>query len=124
MRLTPEEWVRQYFLHMLVDEMSYPKDLMAVEAAITVGEVKKRCDAIVYSKELKPLCIIEFKQENVELTQQVFDQVAVYNRNLNVGHLILSNGKGYIAARFTQTGYEFLTNIPSYEELNQSIQAN
>lgn len=103
---------------MLVDEISYPKDLIAVEAAITVGDVKKRCDAIVYSKELKPLCIIEFKQENVELTQQVFDQVAVYNRKLNVEHLMLSNGKNFIAARFTSTGYDFIPKIPTYEELH------
>ena len=46
-RLTPEEWVRQQLLHRMV-EMGYPASLIAVETAITLGQAKKRCDAVVY----------------------------------------------------------------------------
>ncbi len=116
-RLTPEEWVRQQVLHALVDEFAYPKARIAVEMGIQVGACKKRCDAVVYDAQLGPVCLIEFKAESVPLTQQVFDQAAVYNRELAVKHFIISNGKQTFVCRITPTGYDFLTEIPAYEQL-------
>ena len=119
-RLTPEEWVRQHFLHALVEDFAYPQSLIAVESAIEVGEMKKRCDAIVYNSDLKPLCIVEFKAPTVSLTQRVFDQVAVYNRRVGVDYFFLSNGRDHRACRVNETGYEQLPNIPLYNELCQT----
>ncbi len=116
-RLTPEEWVRQQVLHGLVEELGYPKARIAVEMPIQVGERKKRCDAVVYDAQLQPVCLIEFKAESVSLTQQVFDQAAVYNRELAVKHFLISNGKQTFVCRVTPTGYDFLTEIPAYEAL-------
>lgn len=118
-RLTPEEWVRQHFLHTLT-EIGYPKEKMAVEAAMEVNKVKKRCDAIVYDNLLQPVCIIEFKAPTVALTQHVYDQVAVYNRQLQVRYFILSNGQRYTACLVTETGYHPLEGIPVYEYLCQN----
>ena len=91
-RLTPEEWVRQQLLHRMVNEGAYPASLIAVEQAITVGEVRKRCDAIVYDSAMQPLMLIECKAETVPLTQKTLDQAIVYNRKLNVPYLLLCNG--------------------------------
>lgn len=119
-RLTPEEWVRQHFLHALVEDFGYPQSLIAVEAAIRVGDVQKRCDAIVYDANLQPLCIVEFKAPSVRLTQQVFDQVAVYNRQLGVSYFLLSNGKEHCACSVSADGYEMLPTLPLYKELCQN----
>lgn len=62
-RLTPEEWVRQQLLHRLV-ELEYPASLIAVETAITVGQAKKRCDAVVYNRFMAPIMLIECKAES------------------------------------------------------------
>ena len=118
-RLTPEEWVRQHFLHALVEDFAYPQTLIAVEASISVGEVKKRCDAIIYDNALRPLCIVEFKAPAVSLTQRVFDQVAIYNRRVGVSWFFLSNGNEHRACRVLSGGYEQLPNIPLYTELCQ-----
>ena len=118
-RLTPEEWVRQHFLHALVEDFGYPQSLIAVEAAIRVGDVQKRCDAIVYDAALRPLCIVEFKAPSVPLTQHVYDQVAVYNRKLGVAFFLLSNGKEHHACRVSADGYEMLPALPLYNELCQ-----
>ena len=91
-RLTPEEWVRQQLLHRMVSEWDYPASLIAVEQAITVGEVRKRCDAVVYDSAMQPLMLIECKAETVPLTQKTLDQAIVYNRKLNVPYLLLCNG--------------------------------
>ena len=69
-RLTPEEWIRQQLLHRMVTEGVYPASLIAVEQAITVGEVRKRCDAVVYDSAMQPLMLIECKAESVPLTQK------------------------------------------------------
>ncbi len=116
-RLTPEEWVRQNMLHMLVEEYAYPKARIAVEMSIQVGKRKKRCDAVVYNAQLQPICLIEFKAETVPLTQQVFDQAAIYNRELGVKHFLISSGTQTFVCRITPTGYDFLTEIPAYEQL-------
>lgn len=116
-RLTPEEWVRQQFLHFLVEDMKYPKSRIAVEYPIEVGEVNKRCDAVVMGEHLEPLCIIEFKAENVELSQRVFDQVAVYNRRLQVKYFVISNLKSTFVCRLTPSYYEFLPSLPAYTNL-------
>jgi hypothetical protein len=116
-RLTPEEYVRQTILHALEDNFAYPHGLIAVEVPIDVAGLKKRCDAIIYSQQMQPLMLIEFKAESVALTQQVFDQAAIYNRHLHVPYLMLSNGKETIVAEVLETEYRFLDHIPSYNTL-------
>ena len=111
-RLTPEELVRQTTLKLLVDEFNYPSNLIAVEVPIMVAGKPKRCDAIVYNKEMQPLMLIEFKAPTVLLTQEVFDQAAIYNRFLHVPYLFLSNGKQTIIAEVKETEYCFLNNVP------------
>ena len=116
-RFTPEEYVRQSILHALEDNFGYPHGLIGVEVPIEVAGLKKRCDAIVYNQQMQPLMLIEFKAESVPLTQQVFDQAAVYNRHLHVPYLMLSNGKDTIIAEVQETTYQFLDYIPEYSML-------
>jgi len=118
-RLTPEEHVRQTILHALEDNFDYPHGLIAVEVPIEVAGLKKRCDAIVYNQQLQPLMLVEFKAESVPITQQVFDQAAIYNRRLNVPYLMLSNGKDTIIAEVKETTYQFLDHIPTFENLKR-----
>ena len=42
MVLTPEEWVRQHFVHFLIDKKNYPTSLIAVEKQLTINNRKKR----------------------------------------------------------------------------------
>ncbi len=116
-RLTPEEYVRQTLLHALETQFEYPHALIGVEIPIEVAGLNKRCDAIVYSRQMQPLMLIEFKAETVSLTQQVFDQAAIYNRHLKVPFLMLSNGKDTIVAEVLENEYRFLDHVPYPNEL-------
>ncbi len=118
-RLTPEEWVRQQLLHRLVEQFDYPASLIAVEQAITVGEAKKRCDAVVYDASLQPMMIIECKAETVPLTQKTLDQAITYNRKLNVPYLILHNGPQTLTVAIDGNSYH-LTGLPRYSDLLRS----
>ncbi|MBR5676578.1 MAG: type I restriction enzyme HsdR N-terminal domain-containing protein [Paludibacteraceae bacterium] len=113
-RLTPEEWVRQQLLHRLVSDFDFPASLIAVEIAIQVGEVKKRCDAVVYDNSMQPLVLIECKAETVPLTQKTLDQAITYNRKLNVPYLILHNGPQTI---FVHGNHCNTSGLPRYTDL-------
>lgn len=116
-RLTPEEWVRQQLLHRLVEQFAYPQARIAVEAAIKVGEAHKRCDAIVYNTDMKPVILIECKAETVHLTQKTLDQAVTYNRKLQVPYLILHNGPQTIIAHVKDQTLDYLNSIPLYNRL-------
>ena len=90
--LTPEEWVRQHFVNYLITEKKYPGVLIANESQIELNGQKKRCDTVVYNKELLPLVIIEYKSPDVKITQEVFNQIVCYHLVLTVDYLIVSNG--------------------------------
>lgn len=117
--LTPEEWVRQHFVHYLVTKKGFPASRIANEAAIKLNKLSRRCDTVVYDKQLNPLMILEFKEPRIEITQHVFDQVARYNSVLRVPYIVVSNGLTHFCYRidFTTLDYQFLTDIPIYTEL-------
>lgn len=117
--MTPEEQVRQQLLHHLVEQLDYPASLIAVEAAITVGAgVTRRCDAVIYSPQLRPIMLLEFKAQHVALTAQVLDQAAVYNTTIHAPWLILANGQQTVVAHVDRNNQiTFLNHIPAWSQL-------
>ena len=115
-RLTAEEWVRQHMLNFLIHHKGYPMGLMAVEAPLTYDRRKKRCDILVYSRQGNPVLIVECKAPAVEITQDVFDQIALYNFNLKVQYLVVTNGIRHYTCRMDPGvhNWRFLDGIPEY----------
>lgn len=114
--LTPEEWVRQHFVHFLIDHKGYPKGLLGNEVELKIGEKRLRCDSILYNNVLAPRMIMEYKAPSVAITQKVFNQISTYNLLLHVDYLIVSNGLQHYCCRMdnAQGQYEFLNDIPDY----------
>ncbi len=117
--LTPEEWVRQQFVHFLVDSKGYPAECIGNEVSIRLGSMRKRCDTVVYGREAEPLMIVEYKSPGVEITQQVFDQISRYNIRLRVKWLIVSNGLQHYCCHidYDNGTYRFVEDIPSYTDI-------
>ncbi|MBR1400304.1 MAG: type I restriction enzyme HsdR N-terminal domain-containing protein [Prevotella sp.] len=117
--LTPEEWVRQHFIHYLIEQKGYPQGLLANEIQLQIGDKHLRCDTLLYNKVLQPRMIIEYKAPSVALSQKVFDQITVYNFLLKVDYLIVSNGIQHICCRmdYANQRYSFLKDIPDYVDL-------
>ena len=117
--LTPEEWVRQHFVHFLVEHKGYPAALMANEIQLKVGEKTLRADSVLYSRDLKPRMIIEYKAPHIPITQKVFDQISIYNMRLHVDYLVVSNGLQHYICKmdYNDKKYLFLEDIPDYKEL-------
>lgn len=117
--LTPEEWVRQHFVHWLVEEKGYPKGLLGNEIALQCGSKRLRCDSVLYDRQKRPMMILEYKAPTVALTQQVFDQIASYNHLLHVDYLTVSNGLQHHCCRmdYERQCYTPLPDIPDYGDL-------
>lgn len=117
--ITPEEWVRQHFIHYLIDYKGYPISLLANEIPLSIGEKVIRADSVLYDSHLRPRMIIEYKAPHIQLTQKVFDQISAYNLLLHVDYLIVSNGiDTYICKMdYEHQTYTFLPSIPNYKEL-------
>ncbi|MBS5795662.1 MAG: type I restriction enzyme HsdR N-terminal domain-containing protein [Dysgonomonas mossii] len=117
--LTPEEWVRQHFVNFLLREKGYPAALIANEIQIDLNKLKKRCDSVVYNRDLSPLMIIEYKAPDVDITQQVFDQIVRYNIVLKVKYLIVSNGLIHYCCimNYENQSFNYLSDIPNYTDL-------
>lgn len=117
--LTPEEWVRQHFVHFLIEHRGYPSALMQNEVQLKVGGKSLRADSILYDRDLNPRMIMEYKAPKIAVTQKVFDQITVYNLLLHVDYLVVSNGlRHYICKMdYPHQKYSFLEDIPEYQNL-------
>lgn len=117
--LTPEEWVRQHFTHYLLEHKGYPQGLLANEVQVNLNGTRKRCDTVLYGRNLSARMIIEYKAPSVEITQAVFDQITRYNMVLRVEYLVVTNGVQHYCCRidYEKNTYSFLPAIPHYTEL-------
>lgn len=117
--LTPEEWVRQHFVHFLIQHKGYPSGLLANEVQLTLNGTRKRCDTVLYDRTRTPRMIIEYKAPTVPITRQVFDQITRYNIVLKVDYLIVSNGLEHYCCKVDYKRFccNFLKEIPDYAML-------
>lgn len=117
--LTPEEWVRQHFVHFLIEQKGYPATLLANEVKLKVGNKDLRADSVLYDRDLRPRMIIEYKAPTIPITQRVFDQISVYNLLLKVDYLVVSNGLQHYCCKmdYSNQKYLYLEDIPEYENI-------
>lgn len=118
-KITPEEWVRQHWLHFLNKELNYPFGLLAVEKGISLNGMHRRCDIVAYSKQGAPILIVECKAPEVQINQKSIDQAARYNITLKVPYLLITNGTNYLffcvnhkASEYSEKEY-----IPMFDDL-------
>lgn len=114
--LTPEEWVRQHFINFLDRVLGYPLALMAVEKQLQSGEMTRRFDLVLFDRSGSALMIIECKEMNVPLTEEVLSQALRYNMVLQAPVLVITNGIHCMAVRFDGNSHELLHSIPPFEK--------
>lgn len=115
--LTPEEWVRQHFINYLVNYLNYPKSLIKVEFNIKYNQLDKRPDILVFNNNGEPHLIIECKSTQVKITQNVLEQVSLYNNSVKAVHCIVTNGLQHICWGRHQSNnkIEFSKKIPEFK---------
>jgi type I site-specific restriction endonuclease len=114
--LTPEEWVRQHFIHYLNKEKNYPLGLMGVEQMVKYNGMQTRADIVLYTADGKPNVIVECKAPNVKITQDSFNQIAKYNFKLKVKYLVVTNGMQHFCCKmdYENNKITFLKEVPAF----------
>ena len=115
-RLQPEEWVRQHVLHQLIFDKSYPKNHINVEKQLTVNELQKRYDIVIYKNDGSIHLLVECKAPKIKVTQHTFDQIARYNMQLRAAYLMVTNGHEHYFCQmdYEEEKYIFLKHIPDF----------
>lgn len=115
--LTPEEEVRQKVLYLLVEHLKVPAGLVAVEYSVKVNGLDKRCDAVVFGSEGRPLMIVECKAQSVKITAKTFDQAVRYYSALQPKFLLLFNGHDCHCLKVENGVLKPLDHLPDYSEM-------
>jgi hypothetical protein len=82
----------QNIIQFLIIKMQYPASLIAIEKEIKLGELRKRCDVVIYDRQSEPWMIIECKEMNVPLSEKTLAQILRYHIALPAKYLIITNG--------------------------------
>ena len=117
LQLTPEEWVRQHFVHYLLN-LGYPRTTIALEGGFHLNQKLQRTDILIYKNGV-PALLVECKAPQVPISQSTFDQAARYNLHYKTPYLLITNGLQHYSALvdYNNKGYQFLENIPQYHDL-------
>ncbi len=114
--LTPEEHVRQYIMQHLIDTMQYPASLIAVEKTIHVGDMNKRFDIVVYSREHKPWMLVECKEPQLAISEKTLYQLLNYQRTMQCNYWLLTNGhQTFCADACDVTNIKWMNSLPAYD---------
>tara|TARA_B100000927_G_scaffold13270_1_gene10494 strand:- start:186 stop:629 length:444 start_codon:yes stop_codon:yes gene_type:complete len=114
--LTKEEWVRQNIIQFLIIEKFYPVSLIRVEFNLKFNTLSKRADIVCFDKNGSVMLLVECKSPEIQLNQNVFDQIAIYNLSFKSKFLLVTNGLNYFCCEmnYSLKKYSFLSEIPSF----------
>lgn len=114
--LTPEEWVRQHIVRMLIDE-GYPKGLITVETGMQYNSMNKRTDIVVMDREGAPFLLVECKTFTQKINQKVVEQATIYNQTLKAKYMMVTNGmlNFCYAMDYLNNSYQQLETLPKFE---------
>ena len=117
--LTPEEWVRQHFIHYLINHLGYPKGLLTVEQGLRYNALRKRTDIVVYDRQGEPVLVVECKAPVYPLRPAMMEQAMMYNKTIGADYLLITNGIDHSCLRIDRQAGRvvYLDAIPGYEQL-------
>ena len=105
--LTPEEWVRQHWVHYFHFVKGRNLSSLILEKKLILNGTTKRIDLLVTEKTIAKI-LVECKAPEIKLTEKTFEQTARYNSVLQADEIILSNGLHHIFAKYMDEQYQFL----------------
>lgn len=104
--LTPEEWVRQHWVHYFHVKKRRNLSSLILEKKLELNGTTKRIDLLVTEKTVAKI-LVECKAPKIKLTQKTFEQTARYNSIIGAEEIILSNGLHHVYAKFSDNHYVF-----------------
>jgi len=112
--LTPEEWVRQHFIHLLITEYKYPRSLFAIETGMKYNTMSKRTDIMILSGEGTPFLLVECKAPFISIGEATLAQISRYNFTLQPTFLAVTNGMNHYCFQAINGQIHYMDDFPVY----------
>ena len=90
--LTPEEWVRRHVVGYLLTACGFTEQQIVEEYPVNINGMAQRADIVAYNNDAEPYLIIECKEPNIKIDNDVLAQVVRYNSVLNCRYIAITNG--------------------------------
>ena len=90
--LTPEEWVRQHLIRLLVERGGVPPGNVSQEYPVALSDTAQRADVVVTGRDGRPCLLAECKAPDVPLGREVFAQAVRYNSVVAAPYVLITNG--------------------------------
>jgi len=115
--ITPEEWVRQHFLHLLISQ-EYPKALISIELGHRYNKLQKRSDILVMDRNTQAFLLVECKAPHVPINQKVLEQAIFYNQVIQAPFIALTNGLQHVFCEMNvaKGSITQLSSLPTYPQ--------
>lgn len=114
--LTPEEEVRQSFIHYMINSLNIPLTHIGVEKSFIFENGKpQRVDIIAYDSKGIPYILIECKAPSIKINKEIFSQATRYNSYVKARYIIITNGvMHYSLSTINHIDYKFEQKMPLY----------
>ena len=73
--LTPEEWVRQHWIHYFLNVKGYSTSALITEKKLELNGLTKRIDLLI-TRKTKPEILVECKAPGIKLTEKTFTRMS------------------------------------------------
>lgn len=124
--ITPEETIRQKIAYLFEHKFGVPKEMISLETPMShyVSGIPGRADIVIHALDketnlIYPVAVIECKNENIILTDQVTGQAVRYCDALGGNYILITNGIDLKIAVYDDKtdSYIFLDKILSYKQM-------
>ena len=114
--LTPEEYIRQSFLHYLMQHLHYPASLLSVERGLEVLRLSKRTDIVVYDNAGQPHILVECKAPQIKISKHALQQTSIYNLAVKARYLCVTNGLEHVFFQidYAQGSFKQIKELPMH----------
>ncbi len=113
--LTPEEWVRQHFTHLMINHLKYPKSMMKVETGLSYFKSQKRSDISIMKPDGTTFLVVECKNPEVKINREALNQIATYNKVVEAHYVAITNGLNHFIWKLESGKYTQLKEFPIYK---------
>ena len=103
--LTPEEWVRQHVINMLITTGRIPSHNIVCEYPVPLNGQPQRADIVAMDNRAKPLIVVECKAADVSIGDDVLAQAVRYNSVLKARYVMITNGLQHFCYRCENDRY-------------------
>ncbi len=118
-----EEFVRQWALHQLIVEYSYPEDWLnerlTIEEPVKMGSSEKQADIAIKNTNRRPFLYVETKKRNVspQEFQEAERQLETYlasTHTATIGLVTDGNETRCVRKKIDPNDFEYIADIPPY----------